>query len=128
MHKRWEKKLQRLMILTLENKFHHYKSPIFKRCRHRDINIILVSSKISSIQKKKTINTMLITRVVILKLRVMRVMMVKLNWYNLWLNTTWDKVSADTKKEFNSKPVHNKNFLKTTIKSYCDDFHNKEIT
>ena len=41
------------MILTLENKFHHYKSPIFKRCRHRDINIILVSSKISSIQKKK---------------------------------------------------------------------------
>ena len=41
------------MILTLKNKFHHYKSPIFKRCRHRDINIILVSNKIYSIYKKK---------------------------------------------------------------------------
>ena len=74
------------MILTLKNKFHHYKSPIFKRCRHRDINIILVSNKIYSIYKKKnkkTINTMLITCVVILKLSVMRVMKVKLNRYNL---------------------------------------------
>ena len=70
----------------------------------------------------------MITCVVSLKLRVMRVMMVQLKRYNLWLNTTWDKVSADTKKKFNSKPAQNKIFLKTTIKSYCDDFHNKEIS
>ena len=45
-------------------------------------------------------------------------------------NTIWDKVSADIKKEFDSEPVYNKNFLKTKIKSYCDevtDFFDKEI-
>ena len=44
-------------------------------------------------------------------------------------NTTWDKVSADIKKKIESKPVYNKNFLKTKIKLYGDettDFHNKE--
>ena len=44
-------------------------------------------------------------------------------------NTIWDKVSADIKKEFDSEPVYNKNFLKTKIKS-CDevtDFFDKEI-
>ena len=30
-------------------------------------------------------------------------------------NSIWDKVSADIKKEFDSKPVYNKNFLKTKI-------------
>ena len=30
-------------------------------------------------------------------------------------NTIWDKVSADIKKEFDSEPVYNKNFLKTKI-------------
>ena len=30
-------------------------------------------------------------------------------------NTTWDKVSADFKKEFHSKPVPNKNFLKMSF-------------
>ena len=42
----------------------------------------------------------------------------------------WDKVSADIKKEFDSEPVSNKNFLKTKIKSHGDevtDFYNKEI-
>ena len=29
--------------------------------------------------------------------------------------TTWDKVSADIKKEFDSEPIHNKNYLKTKI-------------
>ena len=38
-------------------------------------------------------------------------------------NTIWDKVSADTKKEFNRKPVYNKHFLKTKIKS-----HDNEVT
>ena len=45
-------------------------------------------------------------------------------------NATWDKVSADIKKEFDSKPVYNKNFLKTKIKSHGDkvtDFYNKEF-
>ena len=32
-------------------------------------------------------------------------------------NTIWDKVSADVKKQFDSEPVYNKNFLKTKIKS-----------
>ena len=31
-------------------------------------------------------------------------------------NTIWDKVSAGIKKEFDSKPVYNKKFLKTKIK------------
>ena len=39
-------------------------------------------------------------------------------------NTIWDKVSADLKKEFDSKSVYNKKYLKTKIKS---DFYNKKI-
>ena len=45
-------------------------------------------------------------------------------------NTIWDSVSNDIKKEFDSEPVHNKNFLKTKIKSHGDevtDFYDKEI-
>ena len=45
-------------------------------------------------------------------------------------NTIWDKVSADIKKEFDSKLIYNKNFLKTKIKSLGDevtDFYDKEI-
>ena len=45
-------------------------------------------------------------------------------------NTIWDKVSADTKREFDSEPVGNK-FLKTNIKFYWDeatDFLDKEIS
>ena len=38
-------------------------------------------------------------------------------------NTIWDKVSADIKKEFDSEPVYNTNFLKTKIKS-----HSGEVT
>ena len=37
-------------------------------------------------------------------------------------NSIWDKVSADIKKEFDSKPVYNKNYLKTKIKSHGNDF------
>ena len=33
----------------------------------------------------------------------------------------WNKVSADTKKEFDSEPVYNKEFLKTKIKSHGDE-------
>ena len=45
-------------------------------------------------------------------------------------NTLWNKVSADIKKEFDSEPAYNKNFLKTKIKSHGDkvtDFYDKEI-
>ena len=35
-------------------------------------------------------------------------------------NTIWDRVSADIKKEYNSKPIYNK-FLKTKIKFDRDD-------
>ena len=36
-------------------------------------------------------------------------------------NTIWDKVSADIKKEFDSKPVYNKELLKAKVKSYDDE-------
>ena len=36
-------------------------------------------------------------------------------------NTVWDKVSAETKKEFDSERLYNKNFLKTKIKSHGDE-------
>ena len=45
-------------------------------------------------------------------------------------NTIWDKVSSDIKKEFNSKPVYNKEFSKIKIKSHGDKvtgFHNKNF-
>ena len=44
-------------------------------------------------------------------------------------NTHWDKVSADIYiKKIDSEPVYNKEFLKTKIKSCCDeDFYNKKI-
>ena len=38
-------------------------------------------------------------------------------------NTIWDKVSTDIKKEFNSKPFYNKNYLKTKIK-----YHDGKVT
>ena len=45
-------------------------------------------------------------------------------------NTIWDKVSADIKKEFDSKPFHNKKSWKIKIRSYGDevtDFYNNGI-
>ena len=45
-------------------------------------------------------------------------------------NTIWDKVNADTKKEFDNEPVYTKEYLKTKIKPHGDevtDFSNKEI-
>ena len=37
-------------------------------------------------------------------------------------DTIWDKVSAGIKKQFDSGPVYNKEFLKTKIKSRGDEF------
>ena len=45
-------------------------------------------------------------------------------------NNIWDKFGTNIKETFHSKPVYNKIFLKTTIKSYGDkviDFHDKEM-
>ena len=45
-------------------------------------------------------------------------------------NTVWDKVSAYIKKEFDSEPVYNKEFLETEIKSHGNevtDFYDKKI-
>ena len=45
-------------------------------------------------------------------------------------NTIWDKISTDIKKEFDSEPVYNKEFLKTKIKSHGDeitDVYDKEV-
>ena len=45
-------------------------------------------------------------------------------------NTICDKFSADIKKEFNSEPVQNKEFLKTKRQSHGDevtDFYDREI-
>ena len=44
-------------------------------------------------------------------------------------NSIWDNISADIKKEFDSKPAYGKNCLKTKIKSHGDevtDFYNKK--
>ena len=36
-------------------------------------------------------------------------------------NTNWYKVIADMKKEFDSEPIYNKNYLKTNIKCHGDE-------
>ena len=45
-------------------------------------------------------------------------------------NIIWDKVSSDIKREFDSRPVYNKNVLKTKMKSHNDEitgFYDQEI-
>ena len=45
-------------------------------------------------------------------------------------NTICNKVSADIEQELDSKPVYNKQFLKTKIKSHGNevtDFYNKKV-
>ena len=45
-------------------------------------------------------------------------------------NTTWDKVSADIKKGFDSEPVYNNKFFKAKIKSHGDEvtgFYDKKF-
>ena len=45
-------------------------------------------------------------------------------------DTIWDKSSADIKKEFDSDPFFNKNFLKTKMKSHGDEvtnFYDKKV-
>ena len=67
---------------------------------------------------KKTISTLLVTCAII----------IKLSHYILEkYNTIWDKVSVDIKKELDSKPVYNKNYLKTKIESHADELQNFTI-
>ena len=60
-------------------------------------------------------------------------MMEKLNGYIFDFekyNTIWDKVGADIKKEFYSKPTYNKEFIKSKIKSHGNEvtrFYDQEI-
>ena len=45
-------------------------------------------------------------------------------------NAIWNKASADIAKEFDSKPVYNKEFLKAKIKSHGNevtDFYDKKV-
>ena len=45
-------------------------------------------------------------------------------------NTIWDNFSADIRKEIDSEPVYNKNYLKTKIQSHGDEvtgFYDKKI-
>ena len=39
-------------------------------------------------------------------------------------NTIWDEVNADIKKEFDSEPAYNKEFLKAKMKSHGDKVTN----
>ena len=47
-------------------------------------------------------------------------------------NNIWEKIKNDIKKEFDSEPVHNKNYLKAKIKSYNGkdntSFNNNKIS
>ena len=46
------------------------------------------------------------------------------------INTIWDKVSTDIKKEFESKPIYNKKFSKLKVKYHVyefTDFYDKKI-
>ena len=49
--------------------------------------------------------------------------LIKDDYLSVKYNTIWDNGSADLKKEFDSDPVHNKEFLKNKIKS-----HDVEVT
>ena len=45
-------------------------------------------------------------------------------------NTIWGNVCADIKKEFDSEPVYNKNYLKSKIEAHGDevtDFYDRKL-
>ena len=139
-------------ILTLgdieieKNRFCRNKTPIFKK--DVDIEKVLVSDKICFGEKnnKYFLGYLHIDH----KAKPLHIMLPKTSAYvksygeqTKWMyfliesddllekyNTIWNKVSANMKKEFDSEPVYNKEFLKTKIKSHGDvitDFYDKEI-
>ena len=132
----WQNKIE-------NNKFYGHKSPILKK--DLDIEKVLVSSKVSS--GVKTINTLLVND---LKVKPLHIMLPKISAFikiidrqKKWMyflieyddllqeyNTLWEEFRADIEKEFDRKPVCNKNFLKTKINSHGNkitDFNDKKF-
>ena len=126
------------------NKFYHHKTPIY--LRDVDIEKVLGSNKISFGEKNykyfigylyngnkvKPLNIMLPKTSSYVKVGQTKWMYFLIEDDNLLekYNTIWDKFRADIKKEFDSEPVYNKNYLKTKIKSHGDeitDFYDKKI-
>ena len=111
--------------------FHCYKSPTFSEAGID--SVLVVSNKIFF--GKKTLNTLLLpkTRVCVKSYDVQSKLMCFLIEDEDLLdkhNNTWDKVSANIKREFNREPVYYNIFLKTKVKSYGDeatDFPDKEM-
>ena len=129
-----------------KNKFYHYKTPIL--LKDVDIEKVLVSNKISFGERnyKYFIGYLYDNH----KVKPLHIMLLKTSAYvksydgqTKWMyffiedddllekyNTIWDKVSVDIKKELDSEPVYNKEYLRTKIKSHGDevtDFYNKKI-
>ena len=120
-----------------KNKFYH-KTPIF--LQHVDIEKILVSNKISF--GEKTINTLLVPCKIMIKLMLpkTRAHVKGYEGQTKWTyfliehddllekcNIIWDKISANIKKEFDSKLVYKKNQNQSTRHRYdVTDFHDKE--
>ena len=130
-----------------QNKFYCNKTPIY--LKDVDIEKVLASNKISFGEKnyKYLIGSLYNDN----KVKPLHIMLPKTNacvicvnydgqtkWMYFLIedddllekhNAVWDKVSADVKKEFDSEPVYNKEFLKTKIKSHGDevtDFYDKK--
>ena len=117
-----------------KSKFYHNKIPIFMG--DVDIKKVLVSSKISFGEKSYQYFIGYLYNGS--KVKPLHLMLPKTSTYvksydgqTKWMffliedddllekhNTIWDKISDDIKKEFDSKPVYNKEFLKTKIKSH----------
>ena len=124
-------------IETKKNKFYHNKTPTHLKAV--DIEKVLVSNKISFGKKnyKYFIGYLYNDH----KVKPLHIMLPKTTAYvkrydgqTKWMylliedddllekyNTIRDKVSADIRKEFESKPVYNKEFLKNKIKSHGDE-------
>ena len=122
-----------------KNKFYHHITPSF--LGDVDIEKVLVSKKISfggksykyfigylyNGNKVKPLNIMLTKTSAYVKGYY-----VQTKWMYFLIedddllekyNSMWDKLSADIKKEFDSKPVYNKNYLKSKVK-----YHGDEVT
>ena len=127
-----------------KNKFYLHNTPIL--LGDEDIEKVLVSNKVSFGEKnyKCFIGYLYDNH----KVRPLHIMLPKTTAYvkryggqTKWMhflteddllekyNSIWDKVCADIKKEFDSKPVYNKSYLKTKIKSHGNevtDFYDKK--
>ena len=127
-----------------KNKFYLHNTPIL--LGDEDIEKVLVSNKVSFGEKnyKCSIGYLYDNH----KVKPLHIMLPKTTAYvkryggqTKWMhflteddllekyNSIWDKVCADVKKEFDSKPVYNKSYLKTKIKSHGNevtDFYDKK--